>query len=90
MQKSSIDNLSVLMEMGFNPKLCLDVLKSMPNVEAAANYLMELADSPHPSTGQSRGSNLSQEDTEADEHSGVASYDEEWKNTGSMSLSTIP
>ena len=77
MQKSSIDNLSVLMEMGFNPKLCLHVLKSMPNVETAANYLMELADSPHPSTGQSRGSNLSQEDTEADENSGVESYDEE-------------
>ena len=77
MQNSCFDSLSSFIEIGFVPKQCLEALKSMPNVETAANFLMEQADTPHPSTEQSGGSYSSQEGTDTDERSGVESEDDD-------------
>ena len=51
-QSSSLDNVFTLMDMGFDPKLCLEALISMPNVEAVVNFLMKKADIPPPFTDQ--------------------------------------
>ena len=77
-QNSSLDNVCTLMEMGFKPKVCLEALISMPNVEAVVNFLMKKADIPPPSTDQRGGSDLSSEETDADEQSGVEYGEKGW------------
>ena len=62
--------------MEFNPNQCLEALKSMPDAETAANFLMEQADTSHTSTEQGGWNDSSQEGTDTDERSGAESEDD--------------
>ena len=41
MPATSLDNLTILMDLGFPARISMSALKLYPNVEAAANFLME-------------------------------------------------
>ena len=41
MPATSLDNLTILMDLGFPARISMSALKLYPNVDAAADFLME-------------------------------------------------